>query len=72
MKYRSPIEIIHHLTRAGTPLETAEKIAKASRKHHCDASESVIKEKGNIGEITETQQLRLFELTYKIYVRDSI
>ncbi len=71
MKYRSPAQIKSDLTASGIPLEKAETIAKGSGKSYCEAERFVKENKNIIGEITETQQLRLFELTYKSYIRDS-
>ncbi|MTD42646.1 hypothetical protein GIX45_29250 [Erwinia sp. CPCC 100877] len=71
LKYRSRREIVHDLTLAGIPSEQAKKIAEAAKKSHCSASDFVKREKDHIGEITELQQLRLFELTYQKYIVDS-
>lgn len=72
LKHRSRREIVHDLTLAGVPSEQAEKIAEAAKKSHCSASDFVKREREYIGEITELQQLRLFELTYQKYIVDSI
>lgn len=71
MKHRSTSEIIHHLLMAGIPLEQAKKIAEASKKSSCSADIFVKTNKNEIGEITEAQQVRLFELIYRDYVYDS-
>ncbi len=72
LKHRSRREIVHDLTLAGVPSEQAEKIAEAAKKSHCSARDFVKREREYIGEITELQQLRLFELTYQKYIVDSI
>jgi hypothetical protein len=72
MKHRSTSEIINNLTFAGVPLEKAKKIAEGSKKSFCSASDFVKENREKISEITEYQQLRIFELIYKDYVRDSI
>lgn len=72
MKHRSPNKIISDLTFSGVPLERAKQIAEGSNKSHCSARDFVKEKRDKIEDITKIQQLRLFELTYKDYVKDSI
>ncbi|EOS95448.1 hypothetical protein LU631_04160 [Erwinia tracheiphila] len=72
MKHRGAEEVIHHLTLAGIPLAKAKKIAESARKSFCAASDFVKENKDSIEEISEAQQVRLFEITYSTYVKDSI
>lgn len=46
--------------------------AEGANKSHCNARDFVKEKRNKIEDITEIQQLRLFELTYKDYVIDSI
>ncbi|SER25536.1 toxin homologue of phage lysozyme [Rosenbergiella nectarea] len=71
LKNRNEGEVIKDLTMSGIPLDKAKKIAQGVTKSHCLASNFVKKNKGSIEEITEIQQLRLFENTYPKYVIDS-
>lgn len=71
MKHRYPSQIIHDLTRSGIPHLQAKKISLGARLHHCSALDFVNKNREIIGEITESQQLKLFEITYSSYVSDA-
>lgn len=64
--------VIHDPGIAGVAVEKAKKIAKGVKLSHCQAEKFVRDEKDNIGSITESQQLRLFEITYLKYLNDSI
>lgn len=72
MKHRSTGEIIADLTLAGVSLNEAKKLAGGAHKSHCAASDFVRNNKGSTIELTEQQQLRLFEHVYAMYVKDSI
>lgn len=72
MKHRSTGEIISHLTLAGVPINEAKKIAGGAHKSHCAASDFVKNNRGSTIELTEQQQLRLFEKVYAGHVKDSI
>jgi len=60
------------LTYSGIPIDKARAIAKGSKKHSCSARDFVIENKNKITDITEIQQLNLFNLTYSRYEVDSI
>ncbi|WP_261640831.1 hypothetical protein [Erwinia mallotivora] len=72
MKHRSAGEIIADLTYVGIPLDQAKKIAGGAYKSHCAASDFVKNNTGSTIELTEHQQLRLFEKVCARYVKDSI
>ncbi|QGX91729.1 hypothetical protein EFZ10_08870 [Tatumella sp. TA1] len=72
MKHRLRNEIISDLISSGIPFEKAKLIAEGSNKSHCSARDFVKENRNKIEDITEIQQLRLFELTYKGYLSDSI
>lgn len=69
---RSKGEIVNALTSAGIPREQAEKIAAGAGLKGCAATEFVRKNKNEIGEITESQQLTLFNRVYRDYLKDAI
>lgn len=71
LKYRSENEIVSDLTYSGIPIKKAKKISEGSKKSHCSASDFVRGNRELIGEITEVQQVKLFEKTYAKYVNDS-
>ncbi len=71
LKYLTEGEVISDLVLCGIPFDKAKKIAKGVKKSHCLASEFIKENRDSIGEITEIQQIRLFERTYQIYVNDS-
>lgn len=72
MKHRSPNRVIRDLISSGIPIEKAKLIAEGANKSYCNARDFVKEKRNKIEDITEIQQLRLFELTYKDYVSDSI
>ncbi|WP_261642562.1 hypothetical protein [Erwinia mallotivora] len=72
MKYRSAAEIIHDLTYSGVPYKHAVQIAEGAKKSHCSADNFVKNHVNLIDEITELQQVRLFEITYRRYISESI
>lgn len=57
---------------AGIPLEQAHKISFAAKLHKCQAGSFVLKNKIDIEEITEAQQVKLFNLTYPAYESDAL
>lgn len=57
---------------AGIPKEQAEKIAGGAKITHCLASDFVRINRNSIKEITEVQQLRLFEIVYPEYVHNAM
>ncbi|MEW5290433.1 hypothetical protein ABW286_14790 [Erwinia papayae] len=63
---------IADLTFAGIPQDEAKKIAGGAYKSHCSASDFVKNNRGATTELTEHQQLRLFEKVCARYVKDSI
>ncbi|EXU76802.1 pesticin C-terminus-like muramidase [Erwinia mallotivora] len=69
---RSEKEALSYLILAGIPTEKAIKISAGSKLTHCRADEFVKVNKDSIGEITESQQLRLFENVYRNYLYDAI
>lgn len=69
---RSKDEAMAYLKRAGISREKALKIAEGKQLTHCLADEFVRANKEKIKEITESEQLRLFEIVYVDYVYDSI
>ena len=71
MRHRSKELIIRDLRMAGVPIEQAHKISLAAKLHNCDASAFVSKNRNDIGEITEIQQLKLFNLVYMRYQSDA-
>lgn len=71
MRYRSKHEIIHDLTLAGIPYNKAKQISAAAGKFSCTAAQFVRDYRANIEEITELQQLRLFENVYNRYIIDA-
>jgi len=71
MKHRNPAQIIHDLTRSGITYQQAKKISLGAKLHHCAALDFVEKNRELIGEITEKQQLKLFEITYTDYLIDA-
>lgn len=71
MKHRSRASILRDLRMAGIPLEQAHKISFAAKLHKCQAGSFVLKNKNDIGEITEAQQVKLFNLTYPAYESDA-
>lgn len=72
MRYRTHKQIIKDLMLAGVEKENAKSIAEGSGKFACLARDFVIENKNKLAEITEQQQLKLFNLTYKKYLSDSI
>ena len=72
MKHRSPKKIIGDLTYAGIPLEKARQIATGAGISHCNAANFVRDKKASITEISELQQIKLFELDYNRYINESI
>ncbi|WP_241627551.1 hypothetical protein [Rosenbergiella epipactidis] len=71
MRHRTRDAIIRDLRTAGVPLEQANKISLGSKLHNCNAASFVLKNRNEIGEITEDQQIRLFNLTYPKYEIDA-
>ncbi|WP_241592126.1 hypothetical protein [Rosenbergiella epipactidis] len=71
LKYRTELEVISDLTSSGISVEKAKQIAKGVKKSYCSAHEFVKKNRDAIEEITEIQQIRLFEKTYLHYSNDS-
>jgi len=71
MKYRTVAEIVNDLTYSGIPIEKAREIAKGSKKHSFSARDFVIENRNKITDITEIQQLKLFNLIYSRYEVDS-
>ncbi|WP_241574553.1 hypothetical protein [Rosenbergiella nectarea] len=72
MKYRTVNEIVNDLTYSGIPIDKARAIAQGSKKHSCSARDFVIENRKKITDITEIQQLNLFNLTYSRYEVDSM
>jgi len=64
-------DVLQKLTMAGIPKEQAKKIANGAGLTHCSAGTFVRTSREDIGEITETQQLQLFENIYPEYASDS-
>jgi hypothetical protein len=69
---RSRSDVLFKLMAAGIPRVQAEKIAAGAGLKYCHATEFVRANRDKIGEISESQQLRLFEIVYPEYVTDSI
>ncbi|EOS93558.1 pesticin C-terminus-like muramidase [Erwinia tracheiphila] len=69
---RSKGEVFHAMLSSGITKKQAEKISEGAGLTGCTASDFVKKNKDDIGEITETQQLILFEEVYRDYLIDSI
>lgn len=67
---RSKQEIITELRRAGIPNDQASKIAGAAGLKGCLAGDYVKNNKEDIGEISDYQQLKLFEVTYNAIEND--
>ncbi|WP_414147951.1 pesticin C-terminus-like muramidase [Erwinia sp. BNK-24-b] len=68
---RTKEETLQYLAKAGLSSEHAKKIAEGSRLKYCQARRFVKENQDSIGEITESQQLQLFNVTYIEYVRDA-
>ncbi|RRZ89861.1 hypothetical protein EGK14_15300 [Erwinia sp. 198] len=68
MGSRTTAESRSYLIKAGIAAEKAEKISTGSRLKFCEAEKFVRQHKNEIGEITELQQLMLFEAVYPEYV----
>ena len=71
MKYRNRQSILNDLRISGIPFEQANKISLAANIHNCQALYFVRRYKDNIGEISETQQVNLFEIVYSKYELDA-
>lgn len=71
MKKRSRESILNDLRISGIPLEQANKISLAAGVHNCDALSFVRRYKNDIGEISEIQQVKLFNITYQKYESDA-
>lgn len=69
---RSKDETLQALSMAGIPKEQAKKIANGAGLTHCQANNFVIRNKNEIGEITESQQLQLFNTIYPSYASDAV
>ncbi|AXF77794.1 hypothetical protein LU604_25275 [Erwinia tracheiphila] len=67
---RSKIDSLMILKRAGVDSKKAEMISEGARLKGCSAYNFVIKNRDIIGEITESQQLHLFEITYNELKKD--
>lgn len=72
MGFRTEQEIYNHMTGAGIEHEQASKIAQAYEKQGTNAQHFVINNKESIGEITNEQQINLFNLIYPVYVERAI
>lgn len=68
---RTRNEVMRTLIMAGISVSQAEKIAEGVKLTHCQAGEFVRKNKDKIDEITEMQQLKLFQIVYSFYVNDT-
>lgn len=68
---RSKEEFMHMLAMAGIPKEQAKKIAEGSKLKHCQAGDFVRENRIDVGEITESQQLRIFDSLYQRYSKDA-
>ena len=69
---RSQSEVLSHFNRAGFSKEKSEKIIKAVGLTHCRARDFVVQNKDEIDEISEYQQLKLFEISYAKIKNDTI
>lgn len=67
MKKRSRESVLNDLRISGVPFEQAKKISLAAGLHNCEALSFVIENKNDIGEISEVQQVNLFNITYPKY-----
>lgn len=67
MGSRTKAESCGYLIKAGVEAKKAEKISTGSRLKFCQAEKFVRQHKNEIGEITELQQLMLFEAVYPEY-----
>lgn len=72
MGRRFKSEILSDLRASGVPQNQAEEISKSSMLQGCRAADFVKENKRKIGEITETQQIKLFYITYDKYVKRAI
>jgi len=68
---RSKEEVMHMLAMAGILKEQAKKIAEGSKLTHCQAGDFVRENRIDVGEITESQQLRIFDSLYQRYCKDA-
>jgi Bacterial toxin homologue of phage lysozyme, C-term len=64
--------VLGDLLRSGLDRNQAEKIVNGTGKTHCNAGEFVRDNRDKIGEITERQQLRLFEIAYNEIKTDTV
>jgi hypothetical protein len=67
---RTKIKVVSILKRSGIKKEQAELISNAAGLKGCAAYEFVTQNKDKIGEISESQQLSLFKITYDELKRD--
>ena len=67
---RSKQEVVTELRRAGISNEQARKISEAAGLKGCLAGEYVKYNKEDIGDISDYQQLKLFEITYNAIEKD--
>ncbi|SEQ55490.1 toxin homologue of phage lysozyme [Rosenbergiella nectarea] len=65
-------EILSDLRASGVPQNQAKEISKSSMLQGCQAANFVKENKSKIGEITEMQQIKLFNITYDKYVKRAI
>ncbi|WP_261642560.1 pesticin C-terminus-like muramidase [Erwinia mallotivora] len=68
---RTKTEVFQYLIRAGVHSEQAGKIAEGAGLTHCRAAEFVKNNKESTGEITEIQQLRLFQIIWSEYFNNA-
>ena len=71
MGSRTKAESYGYLIKAGVEAKKTEKISTGSRLKFCEAEKFVRQHKNEIGEITEVQQLKLFEAVYDEYIIDA-